>query len=566
MIRDLRIVNLGVIADARLEPGPGLTAITGETGAGKTMLLQGLDLLRGARADLSLIRAGQDEAVVECEVEIPDERLRADIDQAGGRLEEDATALIVRSVRDGKSRFLIGGRAVPRSAVADVLGKLLTVHGQSDQIRLRDAATQRDTLDHYAGAKHLAALERYRALWRERSELAARLEELVSNQAERAREAELLRLGLEQVEAVAPQAGEDAELDATAERLRHSEDLSGYVSAAYSTLGGDGGEASANAAGAVHEALRQVARAANHDPSLSLVHEELTDVSFRLGEVSSRLAGYLSDLIVEPGRLDAIEERRSQLAKLMRSYGPTLADVLAWADEAGRRLMELDGDGDATVELRDRLAELDAELGSAASEITAARGRAARRLERAVKAELSELAMASATLAIEVSPRDGLGLSGGDDITMLFSAHPDAPRRPLAKAASGGELSRVMLALEVVLADSGSAGKRLVMVFDEIDAGVGGRTATHIGKRLARLAELHQVIVITHLAQVAALAGTQLVVGKDSVPGRSVSTTVTTVTGDARVVELARMLSGEQDSHTARAHASELLAAAGRGE
>lgn len=566
MIRELRIIDLGIIADASLEPGPGLTVITGETGAGKTMLLQGLDLLRGARADVQLIRSGATETVIECDLEIEPPELREALAEAGGMTEDDGSALIVRVVSPKRSRFLVGGRSVPRIAVAQTLDAILTVHGQSDQIRLRDGATQRDTIDHFAGPRHLAVLDQYRSCWHDRGEVRTELDELVHRQAERAREAELLRLGLAQVEQVAPQPGEDAELEAVAERLRHAEELRDLVSTAYRELAGDDFEL-AGANGQIGDAVRALERAHSMDKGVSAWTQHLQDLGFQLSDLATQLAGYISDLEVEPGRLDAIEERRSELAKLSRSYGPTIEDVLTWTQEASKRLLELDDDTHTIETLRARLAHLDDELARLSGELTTVRKQAAARLSAQVDEELSELAMASAHLEIEVDSRAEYGPHGADTVTMMFAAHPEAPMRPLAKAASGGELSRVMLAIEVTIADGVGDGpiRPAVMVFDEIDAGVGGRTATHIGRRLARLAQVHQVIVITHLAQVAAFAQTHLVVRKDEATG-TVVTTVSQVSGDDRAIELARMLSGEEESDAARTHARELLAAAGGGE
>ncbi|SNT18778.1 DNA repair protein RecN (Recombination protein N) [Micrococcales bacterium KH10] len=562
MIRDLRIIDLGVISEAVIEPGDGLTAISGETGAGKTMILQSLSLLRGDRADSTLVRSGAREAVVECELDIVDPELAHNLESAGGHLEDARQLLLVRSVAAaGRSKFLAGGRSVPRAAVAELMNSLLTIHGQSDQLRLRDTTTQRDTIDQFAGADHLATVAQYRQLWHERSQVTQRLEELVDHAAERAREAELLRLGLETIDEVAPQTGEDEQLANEAERLRHGEDLRDYVNQARLLLVGADIDSEA-AAGAVDAALRGLERAETLDGSLTEITTTVRDISFRLADVGIELARYLDDLVVAPGRLEEVEQRRNDLAKIARSYGPTIADALAWAEQARVRLTELDDDSEIIEELRNRRDALSAQLEELANGISRGRRDAAQRLSTAVDSELADLAMPEARLTVEFQTTDELGPHGADTMTMLFSSHPEAPARPLARAASGGELSRVMLALEVVLVDNSVTTYPMVMVFDEIDAGVGGRAATAIGRRLAQLAAFHQVIVVTHLAQVAAQADTHLVVNKINTKGTGTASYVTRVDDEERIVELARMLSGEDESETARAHAQELLSAA----
>jgi len=570
VIAELRLRDLGVIVDAQLDLGRGLTVISGETGAGKTMLLTGLDLLTGGRADAGAVRSGANEAVVEGRFELEDAAsgLREGVEDAGGVLDDDGSLLVVRTVAaQGRSRTVLGGRSVPQAVLGELTSPLVTVHGQADQLRLRGAAQQRQVLDSCGGPALAEAAAAYRALWDEHRQVAAELEQLRTQAAERVREAELLRLGAAEVERLDPQPGEDVALAAEAERLRHAGELGEDVATAHAAVVGDDQQGADPAARSVTEnldhAVRALERAAEHDVTLSPYAGQLRDLAFRAADVAAELAGYLDGLESDPARLEQVEARRAELAHLTRSYGSTVDEVLEWASRAGLRLLELDDDSGRVERLSARLEELGTRLTAAADVLHAQRAEAATELSEAVDAELAGLAMTGAHLEVSLTPTEP-GPTGADAVELLLRPHPGAPARPVAKGASGGELSRVMLALEVSLAArSGASEQDVTFVFDEVDAGVGGKAATQVGARLARLAERHQVIVITHLAQVAAFADTHVVVAKStSGDGRVTRSDIGVVTGEERVVELARMLSGHEDSGTARAHASELLAAA----
>ena len=569
MIAELRLRDLGVIVDAQLDLGRGLTVISGETGAGKTMLLTGLDLLTGGRTDAGAVRSGANEAVVEGRFELGDgSGLREGVEDAGGVLDDDGSLLVVRTVAaQGRSRTVLGGRSVPQAVLGALTSPLVTVHGQADQLRLRGTGQQRQVLDSYGGPALAEAAAAYRALWDEHRQVAAELEQLRSQAAERTREAELLRLGAAEVERLDPQPGEDVALAAEAERLRHAGELGEDVATAHAAVVGDDQQSAGPAARSVTEhldhAVRALERAAEHDATLSPYAGQLRDLAFRAADVAAELAGYLDGLESDPARLEQVEARRAELAHLTRSYGSTVDEVLEWASRAGLRLLELDDDSGRVERLSARLEELGTRLAAAADMLHAQRADAAAELSEAVDAELAGLAMTGAHLEVSLTPTEP-GPTGADAVELLLRPHPGAPARPVAKGASGGELSRVMLALEVSLAArSGASEQDVTLVFDEVDAGVGGKAATQVGARLARLAERHQVIVITHLAQVAAFADTHVVVAKStSGDGRVTRSDIGVVTGEERVVELARMLSGHEDSGTARAHASELLAAA----
>ncbi|WP_028047879.1 DNA repair protein RecN [Cellulomonas sp. URHE0023] len=567
MIDEIRIDNLGVIGRAHLELGPGLTVITGETGAGKTMVLTAIGLLLGGKADSATVRVGASSAAVEGRVTLdPESDALARAAEAGAELDDDGSLVLLRTVgagAAGRSRAFLGGRSVPQTVLAELADALVTVHGQADQARLRSPAHQREALDAFVGTEHRDALTRYRAAWSELARVDAQLTELVDRARDRTREAELLRLGLAEVERIEPQAGEDVALSEEVERLAHAEDLRAAANGAHTALVGGEVDDVASAVATIDQARRLLEHAGAHDPALAALATRIAEAGYLLADAATDLAGYLEDLQADPLRLDAAQRRRADLASLTRTYGSTVDEVLAWADSAGRRLLDLDG-GDQRIEsLHAERAALDAELTALAERISAGRRYGATSLAAVVSHELSGLAMGSAELQIVVEPLDERGPHGGDKVEMRLVPHAGAPARALGKGASGGELSRVMLAIEVALATAPDSGATTpgTFVFDEVDAGVGGRAAIEVGRRLAELARGTQVLVVTHLAQVAAFADRHLVVTKSTADGIDVVTEsdVRLVTNDDRVRELARMLSGQEDSDAARTHAAELL-------
>jgi len=571
VIEEIRIDNLGVIGRAHVELGPGLTVITGETGAGKTMVLTALGLLLGGKADPATVRVGARSAGVEGRVVLaPGSAALARAAEAGAELDEDGSLVLLRTVGagsdgvTGRSRAFLGGRSVPQTVLAELADALVTVHGQADQARLRSPAHQREALDAFVGTEHRVALSRYRAAWTERAHVDAELTELVDRARDRAREAELLRLGLAEVERIDPQPGEDVALAEELERLAHAEDLRTAATGAHTALvGADDLDDPGAAVATIDQARRLLEHEGAHDPALAALATRIAEAGYLLADVSTELAAYLQDLQADPLRLDAAQRRRAELGSLTRSYGSSVDEVLAWADTAGLRLLDLDGGDQRIEELRATRAALDAELLSLAERLSHGRVDGARRLAAVVSEELTGLAMGTAELQIEVTPAEAPGPHGADRVEMLLVPHAGAPARPLGKGASGGELSRVMLAIEVALATAPDSGATRpgTFVFDEVDAGVGGRAAIEVGRRLAELAQGTQVLVVTHLAQVAAFADRHLVVTKSTADGVDVVTEsdVRLVTQDDRVRELARMLSGQEDSDAARAHAAELL-------
>ncbi|MBB5106138.1 DNA repair protein RecN (Recombination protein N) [Streptomyces spectabilis] len=572
MLEEMRIRSLGVIDDAVVELSPGFTAVTGETGAGKTMVVTSLGLLLGGRADPALVRIGAKSAVVEGRVAVragAAAALRAE--EAGAEL-DDGALLISRTISaEGRSRAHLGGRSVPVGVLSELADDLAAVHGQSDQQGLLKPARQRGALDRYAGDAVAGPLDKYTSAYRRLRAVSAELDEITTRARERAQEADMLRFGLDEIAAVEPRTGEDVELAAEAERLGHAEALASAATAAHAALAGnpedpEGVDASTLVAGA-HRALETVR---SHDPALAALAERIGEIGILLADVAGELAGYADDLDADPLRLSAVEERRAALTQLTRKYGQDVGAVLAWAEAGAARLAELEGDDDRLGDLTAERDALRTELAGLARELTEARVGTAARFAAAVTEELASLAMPHARVTIDVRQTedpDGVeidgrtvayGPSGVDEVELLLAPHPGAPPRPIAKGASGGELSRVMLAVEVVFAGTDPVPTYL---FDEVDAGVGGKAAVEIGRRLAKLAKSAQVVVVTHLPQVAAFADRQLLVEKTH-DGTVTRSGVQVLEGEDRVRELSRMLAGQEDSQTARAHAEELLAAA----
>ncbi len=571
----MRIQGLGVIDDATLELDAGLTVLTGETGAGKTMVVTGLTLLGGGRAEASRVADGARRAVVEGRF-TADAAALAVADEVGAEADDDGALIAVRTVgADGRSRAHLGGRAVPVGVLARLADSALAVHGQNDQLRLLRPAEQRALLDRFAGDAVGVPLQRYRAVRAEWQAVAAELVERRDGARRLAQEADLLRHGLTEIEAVDPQPGEDRELTEEARRLAAADDLREAAGTARTAIaGGDAMDDTAPAAVAlVGEARHRLA--ASGDGALAALDAVLGDVLAQLDDVAGELTIYLDRLDADPERLALVLSRQAELKALTRKYAADTDGVLAWAQQARERLEHLDTSDDALAALAARRDALAAELAAHAAAVTSARTAAAERLADGTTAELAGLAMPDARLLVAVTPRtagpgapDALhvgdtslaaGADGVDEVELRLVAHPGATPQPVHKGASGGELSRVMLALEVALA---GADPVPTMVFDEVDAGVGGRAAVEIGRRLARLAVRHQVVVVTHLPQVAAYADRHLLVDKARAGDGPARSRVRTLDEGERVGELARMLAGLDETDTGRAHAEELLAAA----
>lgn len=581
VLSEIRIEALGAIDSATAEFDRGLTVLTGETGTGKTMVVTSLHLLGGARADATRVRSGAERAVVEGRFSTTDlgPRVAARVDEvldaSGAERDDDGSVIAARSVsRDGPSRAYLGGRSVPAKSLGTFTTELLALHGQNDQLRLMRPDEQLAALDRYVDVE--SAVHRYRAAREEWLTARRDLDDRRRRARELALESDRLQFGIDEIDGVAPQPGEDETLVSEIRRLSELDAVREAALTARTALSGppdDPAPDGASAADALGQA--KAALGGTDDAALQALGERLTEALAVVGDVSAELGDFLAELPSDASTLETKLARQAELRTLTRKYAADVDGVLAWADDARRRLAGLDVSEDALAALQRRVDDLESVVVTAATAITKARTKAAKGLAKAVTAELAGLAMAGAGFAITVTPltaraddtaplvlpdgtRVHAGSDGVDAVEFGFAPHRGSDVLPLARSASGGELSRVMLALEVVLSAS---AENTTMVFDEVDAGVGGRAAVQIGRRLARLARTHQVIVVTHLPQVAAYADAHLMV--DSAGGRGgKASVVRRLDDDARVAELARMLAGLGESDSGRAHARELLEAA----
>lgn len=582
MLEEIRISSLGVIDSSTLELGPGLTVITGETGAGKTMIVTALGLLLGGRSDSGAVRTGARSARVEGLVRVDGlGGFATSVEDAGGEVEDGHVVLARNVSAEGRSRAFVGGASVPVSTLASVSEPLVAVHGQSDQHRLLQPRAQRDALDRFGGDAVAGAAAAYTACFERLRAVEAELVEVVTSARERAREADLLRFGLGEVEAVSPEVGEDVALAAEETRLGFSDTLRTAAEQAREALSSEDGAPDALATTTAARSALESVRA--HDPEAAGLADRLGEISYLLSDLAADVASYATRVEVDPARLAAVSERRAALTALTRKYGETIDEVLAWAETSARRLLDLDGTDERVEQLRQEREELRAELADLGLRLSQLRGEAATRLAEAVTGELGMLAMPHARVVVEVRQhaveapaetcdpaRVGTPLrvgkrwlryapSGLDEVDLLLAANTGSEPRPLHKGASGGELSRVMLALEVALAGTSPVP---TFVFDEVDAGVGGTAAVEVGRRLARLARDAQVLVVTHLPQVAAYADRHVVVSKSN-DGTVTSSGLAVLDDTQRERELSRMMAGLTGSDTALAHARELLEVAG---
>lgn len=572
MLQEIRIRGLGVIAEAEFGLSAGLTVVTGETGAGKTMVVTSIGLLSGQRADPALVRAGHGTALVEGTVILDkDHPAITRALEAGAELDEGALLLGRSVAAAGRSRAYAGGHAVPATVLAELADDFIAVHGQSDQQLLLQPSRQRAALDRYAGRSVGEPLAAYAAAYDRHHAVTAELDRLAATLRQRAQEADLLAFGLREIETIDPQPGEDSAVDAELVRLEHADSLRAAAELARAALTTPPDATESLSVGSAVElvarARGELATTEGHDGTLDALGMRIASASYELEDIAAELGSYLAGLNDDPLRLARLQERRASLRGLERKYGPTVDDVLAWRAQARERVAIVTGSDDKLESLRGERETLRLELARLAGEVSTARSVAAEAFAQDVTAELAALAMPAARVRIRLTHEDdekGLMVGGRrvsftragvDSVALLLQPHPSAPEQPLQRGASGGELARVMLAVEVVFA---GADPVATFVFDEVDAGVGGRAAVEVGARLARLAESAQVIVVTHLPQVAAYADVHITVRK-SADGTVTKSDVASVDGEERARELARMLAGLEDSDLARAHAEELL-------
>ena len=550
MIASLGIRNIGVISSANLEFGPGFTALTGETGAGKTMVLTALGLLLGARADSSTVRRGSQQLLVEGRICSTNPELLARLQDLGSDTAEDEILINRTVTSDGRSRAAIGGASVPVSVLEEITSELVTIHGQSDQIRLRSPAKQREALDSFGGPELAEAKADYSGSFRQYQELRSRIERMRTASETDQLKLDALRLRISDIAGLDSQVGEFTEVDDQIHRLSNAESLRSAATSAHEALSSDDASDATEFLAKASKSLESTS-----DPDLHKLAKQLLDLTSLAGDISGELASYLADLDADPQVLDRLLGRKAELVAIERRYAVPIDELISDLPRLQSEVLDLDSSDEQIEKLEMQFAALESQLASHAAVLTTQRVAAGSLLSARVSEELAQLAMSGAKLEIQVTDSAEFDLHGADKIEFLLAAHSGADPRPLSKGASGGELSRIMLAIELVLV----AGQQLpTMIFDEVDAGVGGQAAVELGRRLKKLAESTQVIVVTHLPQVAAFADRQIRVSKD-VSGEITESSVELLSDHDRQTELARMLSGNPDSEVALEHAKELL-------
>jgi len=559
MLRELRIENLLLIERAELRLGEGLNAITGETGAGKTVLAHSLDLLMGGKAKAQIVRPGAPEAWVEGVFDLPQGLMdESEFAELAERLPECAEEVVLgrRVAASGRTSAFVAGRAATAADLKLLGGRLLAFFGQHEHRRLTISSAQLEILDGFAGDEHLKVRRAYREAHREVGRLEAELAELREREGSRERDLDLYRYELSEIEAVAPVPEEREQMSSQRERLRHAEGLREAAGSAHAGLGG--AEEDGGAAAAVAQAEAALQAVAGLDSSLDAVGERVVALGVELADLVSELRDYAEGVEADPAALLAIEERLEAIDRLERKHGGSIESVLAHAERCRAEIARLEGAGERFADAEAELATAEARRSKLGKKLTDGRERAVEPLQERVAAELEQLAMAGASLRVVLEPHpDGYGGSGRETVELRVAPNPGIDPAPLRDAASGGELSRVMLALSG-LGRAASAG---TVVFDEIDAGIGGNTARVVGERLRALGHDRQVICITHLPQVASLADTHFRLEKD-VAGDQASAKVERLDGDGVVEEIRRMLGGTGSDEAATRHARELLKAA----
>ena len=558
MLLELRIENLLLIERAELRLGPGLNAITGETGAGKTILAHSFDLLMGGKARSHIVRPGASEAYVEGVFQLPEGLLDdPELAELAERLPEDATEVAIgrRVSTSGRTSAFLAGRSASAPELQALGSRLLAFYGQHEHRKLTLAGAQLETLDGFAGEDHLERRRAYRETHAEVTRIARELARIREREGARERDLDILRYELEEIEAAKPDPAEEAELAPERERLRHAESLRGAAAEALAAVGGDGEGAAAEAMGTAESAL---AAQEGVDPELDKLAETARGLRMEVQELAAELRGYAERIEAEPGRLEQVEERLDVIDRLKRKHGGTIESVLAHGEHCRAEIETIEGAGEATDRLEADLTKAQRARTDLGAQLSEVRAKSAKRLEKSVAAELEQLAMSGAKLEVKLDPHpDGFGPLGQERVTFQVATNPGMPTSPLRDAASGGELSRVMLAL----AGQGARGGAATFVFDEIDAGIGGNTAKAVGERLRSLGDERQVLCITHLPQVASMAESHFRIEKSVARGEA-RAEVEQVDGEGLVAEIVRMLGGSEGDEAADRHARELLRAA----
>lgn len=553
-LSDVSINGIGVIASSNLELKPGFTVITGETGAGKTMILTALNLVLGGKADAALVRHGNERAVASATFEINNDL--AEKFEERGVIAQDGELIITRTVNsDGRSKAVAGGISVAMSALSEIADELVMIHGQAASQTLTKTAKHRDLLDGFGNYRDV--FSRYQASYQAVSDMKKRIKAMRNASKERDSKLAELEVFKNAITKLNPQVGEINDVNEEIGKLSSVEELRVTISNSLNSI--DGEELSALAA--LNQARKYLEKAASLDGSLTNRHDAISDAYFQLQETVGALSGYLENLSADPNRLDFLQQRKSDLSSFIKKFGDgtdpdiALASLIERRSNLANEIEDLAGGDDRIKELENELKSLENSLIGAANDLSKARKKAGEDLAKKVSEEIHNLSMPNTNFVVSILPLDNLEFTGADEVSFQLQTHSDGPLVSIAKGASGGELSRIALAIEVVIAESENIG---TYIFDEVDAGVGGKAAIEVGKRLKKLSKNAQVIVVTHLPQVAAWADSHFVVMKDE-SGSVTQSQIQEVIDKNRVEELARMLAGHESSESARKHAAELL-------
>lgn len=571
MINDLRIQNIGVIEDVSLEMSAGFTVLTGETGAGKTMILTAFQMVIGEKVDNNLVRANEKTAVVEAFIQVPnDKNIRARLEELDIAIEDGGTQLSRTIAREGRGKIILGGRSVPSATLEEITQSSITIHGQGDQVLLNKPNYQRELIDQFAGQEHLKMLQNYQELYAKYVETRKRLEELNKAGSQNALRISQLQEALKELTEANLEIDEEITITERINLINNSEDIFESLALADKLLNG-GEDSSGSISSQINSARKALDAAAAKSDRIASLRDQISNLEAEISNVASDVNRDLSSLDRDPATIDKLESRRALIKKILTKYGPTSKDALANIQIFQNQLLDIEDLPAAIENVEKEIKTILNELSIKAQILHDTRIESALNISKAIEKELTSLSIPNAKfqvsvetnedpqgLKITISGKDHLLLfdnHGVNQISFEFSANPGQPLRPITKVASGGEMSRIMLAVELVFSQNVAAK---TMIFDEVDAGIGGAAAIEVGKRLKALAQHHQIVVVTHLPQVAAFADKHLKVEK-SATGNVTTSSVTELDQNARVTEIARMMAGIEDSASALEHARELL-------
>ena len=571
MINDLRIQNIGVIEDVSLEMSAGFTVLTGETGAGKTMILTAFQMVIGEKVDNNLVRANEKTAVVEAFIQVPnDKNIRARLEELDIAIEDGGTQLSRTIAREGRGKIILGGRSVPSATLEEITQSSITIHGQGDQVLLNKPNYQRELIDQFAGQEHLKMLQNYQELYAKYVETRKRLEELNKAGSQNALRISQLQESLKELTEANLEIDEEITITERINLINNSEDIFESLALADKLLNG-GEDSSGSISSQINSARKALDAAAAKSDRIASLRDQISNLEAEISNVASDVNRDLSSLDRDPATIDKLESRRALIKKMLTKYGPTSKDALANIQIFQNQLLDIEDLPAAIENVEKEIKTILNELSIKAQILHDTRIDSALNISKAIEKELTSLSIPNAKFQVSVETNEdpqGLKITiagkdhlllfdnhGVNQISFEFSANPGQPLRPITKVASGGEMSRIMLAVELVFSQNVAAK---TMIFDEVDAGIGGAAAIEVGKRLKALAQHHQIVVVTHLPQVAAFADKHLKVEK-SATGNVTTSSVTELDPNARVTEIARMMAGIEDSASALEHARELL-------